>query len=180
MKVTKTALKDALIIQQDIFEDERGFFIESYNSQTFCDEVYNMHWLFVQDNHSQSKKNVLRGLHYQMINPQGKLVRCMNGEIIDVIVDLRQSSPTFGQHTKVVLNNPYTMLWVPPGFAHGFYVLSESCDVSYKTDQYYYKKSDRTLLWNDPDLGIEWPTDTPILSAKDAVGTTFKECEKYD
>jgi len=180
MKKIDTSLNDAFIVEVDKYKDERGFFLESFNSQTFCDHVFGMHHLFVQDNHSHSTANVLRGLHYQMINPQGKLVRCMVGRVLDVIVDLRKSSTTFGQHIKVELNSPEKMLWVPPGFAHGFYVMSPTCEVSYKTDQYYYKPGDRTLLWNDPDLGIEWPTQTPILSEKDKVGKTFKECEKYD
>lgn len=178
MKIINTPLQDSYIIEQPKFFDDRGFFIESYNKKVFDDVGLDMN--FVQDNHSQSAVNVLRGLHYQVEKPQGKLVRCVKGWIVDVIVDLRQSSPTFGQHFKVDLNRPEVMLWVPEGFAHGFYVKSEKCEVSYKTTEYYYKEYDRTLIWNDPDLNITWGTTTPILSEKDKQGKSFEECEKYD
>jgi dTDP-4-dehydrorhamnose 3,5-epimerase len=177
MKIIETTLEGAYIIEQSKFFDDRGFFIESYNKRDL-ESVLNVE--FVQDNHSQSTINVLRGLHYQIENPQGKLVRCMRGWVTDVIVDLRESSPDFGQHTIVQLNRPEVMLWVPPGFAHGFVVRSDKADVSYKTTDYYYKEHDRTLLWNDPDLNIDWDVKDPILSEKDKRGKTLQECDKYD
>lgn len=178
MKRIETPLKDAFIIEQKLFKDDRGFFVESYNERDFRE--VGLHENFCQDNHSYSTVNVLRGLHYQVTLPQGKLVRCIDGRIVDVIVDLRESSPTFGQHFKIDLHSPEKMLWVPAGFAHGFYVLSPSCHISYKTTEYYYPEFDRTLIWNDSTLGIEWPTNTPILSAKDELGKTFEKCEKYE
>lgn len=178
MKIIKTPLEDAVLIEQNKHEDDRGYFIETYNQREFSSVGLDME--FVQDNHSLSHPHVLRGLHYQVERPQGKLVRCMKGSILDVIVDLRQSSPTFGQHYAVHLYRPEVMLWVPEGFAHGFYVYSLHAHVSYKTTEFYYKEYDRTLLWNDPDLGIDWGIDSPFLSAKDKYGKTFKECEKYE
>lgn len=176
MKRTNTSLNDAFVVETKKYEDERGFFIESFNEKNFNDIGLNEK--FVQDNHSRSSINVLRGLHYQVVKPQGKLVRCMTGRVMDVIVDLRKSSSTFGKHFSIELSSPEVMLWVPPGFAHGFYCLTEVCDISYKTTDYYYKEYDRTLFWND--LDIKWPSQSPILSEKDKNGKQFSECEKYD
>ena len=173
-----TPLKDAFVIHADKYKDNRGFFLESYNSNSFKEIGLDVD--FVQDNHSNSSVNVLRGLHYQVEKPQGKLVRCMSGRILDVIVDLRESSETFGESYSIDLYSPEVMLWVPPGFAHGFYCMLDYCHIAYKTTDYYYKEYDRTLLWNDKDLGIQWPTTTPILSDKDKLGKTMSECEKYD
>jgi len=178
MKIINTPLQDAVLIEQRKYEDDRGYFIETYSKKDFCDVGLDME--FVQDNHSRSSPHILRGLHYQVTKPQGKLVRCMQGSILDVIVDLRQSSPTFGQHYSVHLHRPEVMLWVPEGFAHGFYAYDLDTHVSYKTTEFYYKEYDRTLLWNDPDLGIDWGIDSPFLSEKDKYGKTFGECEKYE
>ena len=177
MKVFETPLVDASIIIVDKYEDERGFFMESFNDLTFFKEIGR--YEFVQDNHSKSSKGVLRGLHYQMEHPQGKLMRCTQGAVYDVIVDLRKSSKSFGLWFNATLDDPSTMIWVPPGFAHGFYTLTDTAEVQYKTTDYYHPKSQKTLLWNE--LGITWPMfDQPLLSEKDAQGKTFKECEKYD
>lgn len=180
MNAIGTNLKDAYLITNQKFEDERGFFMESFNLKQFRNIVtYDVE--FVQDNHSKSSQGVLRGLHYQIQNSQGKLVRCVSGAVFDVIVDLRKSSPTFGKWYGVELNRNNLQLWVPPGFAHGFYTLTETAEFVYKTTDYYYPEYDRTLLWNDPELDIDWEClETPILSSKDLVGKTFKECEKYD
>ena len=180
MKVIETNLLDAYVIKCDVYEDSRGSFMESFNLKKFKKEV-SSHGDFVQDNHSVSKKGVLRGLHYQVQNPQGKLVRCTSGRVLDVLVDLRKSSPTFGEHTKILLDEKYKQVWVPAGFAHGFYVLSDKADVVYKITDYYYPEHERTLLWNDPQLGIDWGIEEePIVSGKDKIGKTFEECEKYD
>ena len=173
-------LKDAYLITNTKFEDERGFFIESFNLKDFR-KILNYPVEFVQDNHSKSSKGVLRGLHYQIENPQGKMVRCIFGSVFDVIVDLRKSSPTFGKWYGVELNCSDLQLWVPPGFAHGFYALTEDAEVVYKTTDYYYPEFERSLLWNDKDLNIDWKISTgPILSKKDLNAKTFKECEKYE
>ena len=179
MNAIGTILKDAYIITNKKFEDDRGFFMESFNDKKFekITGVKN----FVQDNHSKSIKGVLRGLHYQIKNPQGKLVRCTLGTVLDVIVDLRRSSPTFGNHTKILLDSNDKQVWVPAGFAHGFYVLSNEVEVMYKITDYYYPEYDRTLLWNDPVLNIDWENiEDPILSSKDKLGKHFDDCEKYD
>ena len=177
MKVFDTPLVDASIIIVDKYEDERGFFMESFNEMQFMKELG--HYEFVQDNHSKSSKGVLRGLHYQLQKPQGKLMRCTQGAVYDVIVDLRKSSRSFGLTFGATLDDPTTMIWVPPGFAHGFYTLTDTAEVQYKTTDYYYPKSQHTLLWND--LDISWPiTSLPILSEKDVQGKTFEECEKYE
>jgi dTDP-4-dehydrorhamnose 3,5-epimerase len=179
MNAIGTILKDAYIITNKKFEDDRGFFMESFNDKKFekITGVKN----FVQDNHSKSIKGVLRGLHYQIKNPQGKLVRCTLGTVLDVIVDLRRSSPTFGNHTKILLDSNDKQVWVPAGFAHGFYVLSNEAEVMYKITDYYYPEYDRTLLWNDPVLNIDWENiEDPILSSKDKLGKHFDDCEKYD
>tara|TARA_R100001594_G_scaffold33634_1_gene62386 strand:- start:137 stop:670 length:534 start_codon:yes stop_codon:yes gene_type:complete len=177
MKVIETPLVDASIIRVDKYEDERGFFMESFNEQQFIKELG--HYEFVQDNHSKSSKGVLRGLHYQFEKPQGKLMRCIQGGVYDVIVDLRKSSRSFGLWFNIVLDNPETIMWVPPGFAHGFYTLTDTAEVQYKTTDYYHPQSQRTLLWHE--LNIMWPDNIdPLLSDKDALGETFEECEKYD
>ena len=179
MNAIGTNLKDAYIITNKKFEDDRGFFMESFNLKEFqkITEVSN----FVQDNHSKSSKGVLRGLHYQIQNPQGKLVRCISGAVYDVVVDLRKSSPSFGKWFGIKLSQNDLHLWIPPGFAHGFYTLTDTAEICYKTTDYYYPEYDRTLLWNDSDLGIEWGfADDPILSIKDAEGKTFNDCEKYE
>ncbi|MBE9054685.1 dTDP-4-dehydrorhamnose 3,5-epimerase [Sphaerospermopsis sp. LEGE 08334] len=181
MKIINTEIPDVLLIEPKVFGDERGFFYESFNERIFLDKTGILHH-FVQDNHSRSRKNVLRGLHYQIQQPQGKLVRVVVGEVFDVTVDLRKSSTTFGQWVGVHLSaeNKH-QLWIPPGFAHGFLVLSEYADFLYKTTDYYAPEYDRTILWNDPDLAISWPIekDEPIVSAKDKVGKLFLEAEVY-
>lgn len=176
MNAIGTKLKDAYIITTQIFEDQRGSFQESFN---LC-EVQKIigPYEFVQDCHSISTKNVVRGMHYQIEHPQGKLVRCLSGEVYDVIVDLRKSSPTFGEWIGVNLANGSRQLWVPPGFAHGFKVLSERAEVLYKVTDYQHKEYERILLWND--LNINWEIDNPIMSNKDIKGTRFSECVKYD
>ena len=179
MNAIGTELKDVLIIENKLFQDDRGFFMESFNSKQFCDIVG---WFvrFVQDNHSKSSQSVLRGLHYQVKRPQGKLMRCISGSIYDVAVDLRKSSPTFGKWIGVVLDRPNKQLWIPPGFAHGFHVISETAEVTYKTTDYYVPDDQETLAWDDPTLNIHWPDNEPILSAKDQVGKSFEECHKYE
>jgi dTDP-4-dehydrorhamnose 3,5-epimerase len=175
---TATNLKDAYIITNKKFEDDRGFFMESFKLKEF--EKITGKSNFVQDSHSKSSKGVLRGLHYQIEHVQGKLVRCTSGAVFDVIVDLRKSSPSFGKWFGIKLDKNDIQLWVPPGFAHGFYTLTDFAEVQYKVTDYYYPEYDRTLLWNDTNLGIEWGVDgEPILSQKDLKGKTFEECEKY-
>ena len=178
MDAIGTNLKGAYVITNKKFEDDRGFFMESFKLKEF--EKITGESNFVQDNHSKSSKGVLRGLHYQIEHVQGKLVRCISGAVFDVIVDLRKSSPSFGKWFGVKLCENNLQLWVPPGFAHGFYTLTETAEITYKTTDYYYPEYDRTLLWNDTNLGIEWGIDgEPILSQKDLRGKTFEECEKY-
>ncbi len=178
MKAVEINLKDAYIISNTKFEDERGFFFESFNLKSFEEIIGTNN--FVQDNHSKSSKGVLRGIHYQVQHPQGKLVRCISGAVFDVIVDLRKSSPSFGKWFGIKLCQNNLHLWVPPGFAHGFYTLTDTAEICYKTTDYYYPEYDRTLLWDDFDIGIEWPVDSqPKLSSKDKLGKTFKECETY-
>lgn len=179
MKVTKTKLKDAYLIENKVFEDKRGFFIESFNLKKL-EEVIGKN-TFVQDNHSKSVKGVLRGLHYQIEHVQGKLIRCVSGSVFDVIVDLRKSSPTFAQWFGTTLSESHLQIWVPPGFAHGFYTLSETAEVEYKVTDYYYPEYDRTLLWNDKSLNIPWKiVGEPIISDKDIMGKSFEECDKYE
>ena len=171
MKVTPLAIPDVLLIEPKVFGDERGFFFESFNQQRF-NEVTGLDLQFVQDNHSKSAKNVLRGLHYQLPpKAQGKLVRVVAGEVFDVAVDIRKNSPTFGQWVGVILSGDNKhQLWIPPGLAHGFLVLSESAEFLYKTTDYYAPELERGIIWNDPELAIEWPIDgVPLLSGKDAV-----------
>ena len=178
MNAIGTNLKDAYVITNKKFEDDRGFFMESFNLKEFEKIVGECN--FVQDNHSKSSKGVLRGLHYQIEHAQGKLVRCISGSVYDVIVDLRKSSPSFGKWFGIELCENNLQLWVPPGFAHGFYTLTKTAEITYKTTDYYYPEYDRTLVWNDTNLEIEWGMNVdPILSQKDLKGQTFKECEKY-
>jgi dTDP-4-dehydrorhamnose 3,5-epimerase len=180
MKVTPTNIADVLIVEPVVFGDERGFFLESFNEQKMRSIGIDAH--FVQDNHSRSTRNVLRGLHYQMDQPQGKLVRVVSGRVFDVAVDLRRHSPTFGKWAGVELSaENKRMFWIPPGLAHGFLVLSESADFLYKATAYYAPQTDRSMLWNDPSIGIEWPLDgEPILSAKDLAAKPFNQAEVYE
>jgi dTDP-4-dehydrorhamnose 3,5-epimerase len=169
--VTHTAIADVLIIEPQVFGDSRGFFLESFNARDFK-HVTGLEVNFVQDNHSRSKQGVLRGLHFQVDHPQGKLVRVTEGEVFDVVVDIRRGSPTFGQWVSETLTGVnHKQMWVPPGLAHGFLVLSETADFLYKTTDYYHPESERTLLWSDPAIGIEWPTIGSLtLAAKDKTG----------
>ena len=180
MKAIQTAIKDLLIIEPKVFGDDRGFFFESHNQRNFA-ALIGREIEFVQDNHSRSVKNVLRGLHYQIQHPQGKLVRVVQGTVLDIAVDLRKSSPTFGQHDAIELSaENKRMLWIPEGFAHGFVVLSEAAEFLYKTTDYYHPEHERSLLWNDPVLAIDWKLQTaPALSGKDAQGVLFKDAECF-
>lgn len=178
MTVTELSTKGALLLRPKVYEDERGSFSETFN-QEISEAIGGA--AFVQDNESHSKRGVLRGLHYQVLQPQGKLVRVVMGEIFDVIVDLRKCSPTFGKHCSITLSgqNRY-ILWVPKGFAHGFLTLSESAVMVYKCTDRYSPQHERTLIWNDPDLGIQWPLNrNPIISPKDARGLPFRDAEVY-
>jgi len=169
------------LIEPKVFKDERGFFFESYQKERFNKE--NIAFDFVQDNHSRSKQGILRGLHYQIQQPQGKLVRVVHGEVFDVAVDIRKGSATFGQWAGDFLSaENKRMLWVPPGFAHGFYVTSPEAEVLYKATDYYAPEWERTISWNDSDINIEWPLngEMPILSAKDQAGKSLKEAEVYE
>lgn len=181
MRVTPTAIPDVLILEPKVFGDARGFFFESFNARVFHDET-GLSPQFVQDNHSRSARGVLRGLHYQIRQPQGKLVRVVRGAVFDVAVDLRRRSPSFGRWVGVELSEDnHRQLWIPPGFAHGFVVLSDSADFLYKTTDYYAPEHERCLAWNDPSVGVEWPlADTPQLSAKDRVGLALAECEVFE
>ena len=180
MKVTPTALADVLAIEPAVYGDDRGFFYESFNAKRMA--AAGIDAAFVQDNHSRSARNVLRGLHYQIAHAQGKLVRVVAGEVYDIAVDLRRSSPTFGRWVGERLSAANKrMLWVPPGFAHGFLVLSDAAEFLYKTTDYWYPAHERTLRWNDPALGIAWPSDVePTLAAKDAAGAVLADAETYD
>ena len=180
MKVTPTSIPSVLIIEPRVFGDTRGFFFESFNQRAF-NQATGLDVNFVQDNHSRSSKGVLRGLHYQIQQPQGKLIRVVRGSVFDVTVDLRKSSPTFGQWVGVELaEDNHRQLWIPPGFAHGFYVLSDSADFLYKTTDYYAPEFECSLIWNDPTIGIEWPLNTqPIISAKDAQGKKLDDAEVF-
>ncbi len=180
MNVIKTALNEVLILEPTIFGDERGFFQESYNKKAF-DKAIGTHTNFVQDNHSRSKKNILRGLHYQIKQPQGKLVRVVQGSVFDVAVDLRKSSATFAQWVGVELSDEnHRQLWVPPGFAHGFLVLSEQADFVYKTTDYYAPEHECSICWNDSTIGINWPECTPILSSKDEQAVTLSNAKVFE
>ena len=179
MQVIPTRLPDVLLLEPKVFGDPRGFFMESWNRQTFADLGLDLD--FVQDNHSRSARGVLRGLHYQLDQPQGKLVRVTSGAVFDVAVDLRRSSPHFGQWTGHELSaENQRMLWVPPGFGHGFLVLSESADFLYKTTAYYAPQWDRGIRWDDPEIGVQWPLElAPTLSGKDQVLPLLRDAETY-
>jgi dTDP-4-dehydrorhamnose 3,5-epimerase len=179
MQITPTALPDVLLVEPKVFGDERGFFFESWNRRTFAAGGIDAD--FVQDNHSRSRRGVLRGLHYQIKHAQGKLVRATEGEVFDVAVDLRRSSPSFGRSVGVVLSAANRhMLWVPPGFAHGFIVLSEHAEILYKATDYWYPEHERTLLWNDAALRIDWPFgEAPTMAAKDAAGLRLADADVY-
>ena len=181
MNVIETAIPGLLILEPKVFGDARGFFMESYNAKAFQDAT-GLTPNFVQDNHSRSGKGVLRGLHYQIEQAQGKLVRVTRGSVFDAVVDLRKSSPTFGQWAGVELSEENSrQLWIPPGFAHGFLVTSDSADFLYKTTDYYAPHFERSLAWNDPTVGVEWPLAgaAPLLSAKDVAGKPLAECETF-
>lgn len=180
VKITPTEIPDVLIIEPRVFGDDRGFFFESFNQRTFVEKV-GAEVTFVQDNHSRSQQNVLRGLHYQIQQAQGKLVRAVVGSIFDVAVDLRKSSPTFGQWVSCLLSEENKrQLWIPAGFAHGFLVISEAAEVLYKATDYYAPQHERSLLWSDLDLAIAWPLSAePILSSKDQAGLPLAQCEVY-
>ncbi|HIE4198230.1 MULTISPECIES: dTDP-4-dehydrorhamnose 3,5-epimerase [Burkholderia] len=180
IQVTATALPEVKIIEPKVFGDARGYFYESFNAQEFAEQVA-PGVEFVQDNHSRSMRGVLRGLHYQIQHAQGKLVRVVEGEVFDVAVDVRRSSPNFGKWVGVTLSTDnHRQLWVPPGFAHGFVVLSESAQFLYKTTDYWFPEHERSIVWNDPDIGIEWPFDgEPVLAAKDVAGLRLADAEVY-
>ena len=179
MKRLPTAIPEVLLLEPKVFGDERGFFFESYNRRTLAELGVNAD--FVQDNHSRSTKGVLRGLHYQRHHPQGKLVRVISGEVFDVAVDLRRSSPSYGQWVSSTLSaENKRMMWIPPGFAHGFLTLSESAEFLYKTTDYWHPDDERCLIWNDPDLAIAWPlAGVPQLAAKDRAGLKLTEADVY-
>ena len=182
MEFLPTQIKDVIILSPKIFQDARGIFLETYRFDEF--EIAGINATFVQDNHAASKQGVLRGLHYQIQQAQGKLVHAVTGKIFDVAVDLRKSSPTFGQSVGVILDDQERkQLWIPPGFAHGYYVMSEWAEVSYKVTNYYAPEWERTLLWNDSTVKVDWPligNDPPILSANDLQGKPFYEAEVYE
>ena len=182
MKATRLAIPDVVLIEPKVFGDERGFFFESFNQKAFNEATGTNHQ-FVQDNHSRSSKGVLRGLHYQIQQPQGKLVRVAQGAVFDVAVDIRKSSPTFGKWVGEVLSaDNHRQLWVPPGFAHGFMVLSETAEFLYKTTDYYAPVYERCIVWDDPDLAIDWPNIgmAPLLSAKDFAGRKLSNADCFN
>lgn len=188
MNAIKTAIPDVIVFEPKVFGDARGFFMESFNAKTFA-ELTGVQRTFVQDNHSKSARGVLRGLHYQLQQPQGKLVRVTRGEVFDVAVDMRRSSPTFGKWVGEILSEENKrQLWVPEGFAHGFLVLSESAEFLYKTTDYYAPQFERSLMWNDATVGVQWPLDqlaefgitAPALSAKDQQGAAFGAADTYE
>lgn len=180
MQITPTAIADVLVLEPKVFGDARGFFFESYNRQAF-NEATGLAVDFVQDNHSKSAQGVLRGLHYQIAHPQGKLVRVTQGAVFDVAVDIRRGSPTFGQYVGVELSaENKKQMWIPPGFAHGFLVLTESAEFLYKTTDFYYPEHERCLAWDDPQLAIAWPLEAPpVLSAKDRQGALLGEANIF-
>jgi len=182
MQFISTSIPDIILIKPEIFGDERGFFLESYQAQRFAQAGITSD--FVQDNHSGSRCGILRGLHYQIRKAQGKLVRVVSGEVFDVAVDIRRSSPTFGKWESVRLSAENKLqIWIPPGFAHGFYVLSEWAEVIYKSSDYYAPEWERCIIWNDPDIGIEWPIlngQAPLLSSKDAQGKSLQEADLFE
>jgi len=178
MKVTPTAIPDVRLIEPVVRSDDRGFFLETWNARAFA--AAGIDASFVQDNHSRSRHGVLRGLHYQVEHAQGKLVRCIAGEVFDVAVDLRKGSSTFGRAIGIALSGENgRVLWIPPGFAHGFVVVSAEADFLYKVTDYWHPEHERTLLWNDPALAIAWPVATPVVNAKDAAGTPLAAAEVY-
>ena len=181
MQIQKTEIPDLLIIEPKVFGDDRGFFYESFNERRFA-ELTGVNPRFVQDNHSRSGRNVLRGLHYQIRQPQGKLVRVTSGEVFDVAVDMRRSSPTFGRWVGVTLSaENKRQFWIPEGFAHGFVVTSESAEFLYKTTDYWAPEHERSVCWDDPAIGIQWPLEgTPQLSAKDQAGVPLAEAETFE
>ncbi len=180
MKIKETSLPGVLLIEPTVFGDDRGYFYESFNEKKFA-ELTGLHLNFVQDNHSKSAKNVLRGMHYQIQQSQGKLVRVIAGEVFDVAVDLRKNSPTFGQWTGAYLSAENRLqMWIPEGFAHGFVVTSESAEFLYKTTDFWAPQYERCLQWNDPSVGIEWPLSAvPLLSTKDQVGKLLADAEVF-
>lgn len=180
MAAIPTDISDVLMLEPRVFRDERGFFLETWNASTFRQDI-KTDLQFVQDNYSRSTRNVLRGLHYQIKQPQGKLVRVARGRIFDVAVDLRKSSPTFGRFIAIELGEEnYRQLWIPPGFAHGFLALTDIADVLYKTTDYYAPEHERCLIWNDPKLAIKWPLDSePLLSARDRLGVALDQAELF-
>ncbi|NKI67885.1 dTDP-4-dehydrorhamnose 3,5-epimerase [Collimonas pratensis] len=180
MQIQTTNIPEVLIFEPKVFGDDRGFFYESFNERGF-NELTGLNASFVQDNHSKSAKNVLRGLHYQIRQPQGKLVRVVSGEVFDVAVDVRKNSPTFGHWVGVTLSaENKRQLWIPEGFAHGFVVTSESAEFLYKTTDYWAPEFERSILWNDPAIGIDWPvTGTPLLSGKDQMGKLLDDAEVF-
>ena len=182
MKFTRLTIPDVILVEPDVFGDERGFFLESWHRGKY--KQGGIDFDFVQDNHSRSKQYILRGLHYQIKQPQGKLVRIVKGGVFDVAVDIRRSSPSFGKWVGEILSEDNKkMLWVPPGFAHGFLVTSESADLCYKCTDFYAPEYDRSIRWDDPELAIKWPLPEgvkPVLSEKDAVAPGFREAEVYE
>ncbi len=180
MKVTATALPEVLILEPKVFGDDRGFFMESWNAKAFREDT-GCDVEFVQDNHSRSARGVLRGIHYQLVKPQGKLVRVTKGAVFDIAVDLRRASENFGKWVGVELSaDNHRQLWVPPGFGHAFLVRSDSVDFLYKTTDYWYPEHERSVLWNDPDIGVDWATDRmPTLAIKDAQAPTLSQAEVY-
>jgi len=182
VKFIPAEISDLIIVEPDVFGDHRGFFMESWHTEKFAQGGIDAH--FVQDNQSRSSQGILRGLHYQIQKPQGKLVRVLSGEIFDVAVDLRKNSPTFGKWFGIYLNDTdKKMLWVPPGFGHGFYVVSAQADFFYKCTDFYAQEHERTILWDDPDLAIDWPLAggrKPILAPKDAAAKAFKDAEYFE
>ena len=178
--ITPTAIPEVMILEPQVFGDARGFFFESFNQRDFAEKT-GVDLTFVQDNHSKSAQGVLRGLHYQIQHPQGKLVRVVQGQVFDVVVDLRQKSATFGQWVGVYLDaQKHQQLWVPPGFAHGFVVLSETAEFLYKTTDYWHPEHERSLRWDDPTVAIDWPLQgQPLLAAKDAAGQQWDAAEKF-
>jgi len=182
MKFIPTEIPDVIIVEPDVFGDHRGFFMESWHAEKFAEGGIDAQ--FVQDNHSRSNQGILRGLHYQIEQPQGKLVRVLSGEVFDVAVDLRRDSPTFGKWFGMTLNDiDKKMLWVSPGFAHGFYVVSEQADFFYKCTELYAPEHERAIRWDDPDLAIDWPIASgqePVLASKDAAAKSFKDAEVYE
>jgi dTDP-4-dehydrorhamnose 3,5-epimerase len=180
LKSIHTSIPDVLIIEPDVFTDHRGFFLESWNAKKLCNAL-GIKAQFVQDNHARSKRGVLRGLHYQIQQPQAKLVRVVSGRVFDVAVDLRKSSPTFGRWVGTELSEyNHRQFWIPTGFAHGFFVLSENADFLYKTTDYYAPEHERCIIWNDPAIGIAWPlSGEPILSANDRTGVQLHEAEVF-